>query len=162
MQHERIENILNSLEAALTDNLAHSSALWLSVLIEAEEKQLIQSDWRHKVNFQAIELLIAENIDKIEQNWLYNYQKLQRIISIKGKLLYEEVVLILGLRSDLELGLRYIDKKYARMLAHLDEQFREVLQDNAHEVRYCQSHKKGGFEQEFINHWWWHSLRDSK
>ncbi len=162
MQHQRIENTLNSLEAAFTDNLAHSSAMWLSALIEAEEKKLIFSDWRHKVDFQAIESLVTENIEQIEQNWLYNYQKLQRILAIQSKLIYEEVVLILGLRSDLELGLRYIDKKYVQMLTRLDEQFKEVLDDNADEVRRCQGHKQGGFEQEFVNHWWWHSIRVSK
>jgi hypothetical protein len=139
-------------------NIAGSVFTVFGVLMEAEEQGLIKRNWRSKLDVNAIESFIKRNQSDVEHEWQREFRQLKRITDYGGYMEYEEMILILSLRSDLESGLRFVEKKSNHLLANLDEDLRAVLKLNREYTRDSRNSSRkhtGGLETYLSNHWWW-------
>lgn len=130
----------------------------LSTLMQAEEEELIKRNWRQQLDVDALTAFLKDSQAEVEKEWQREYNQLKRITDYGGTMIYEEMMLILSLRSDLESGLRFIATKPTKLLADLDEDFRDVLKINLSEVRDCRiaaRRNSGALSSYLSNHWWW-------
>ncbi len=156
--NETINYLINDCDSFFSEKIPSAASLYLSILLEAEEDGIIKRNWRSQVNVEALTEYIQENILKVEMQWEKDYRKLKQILDYGGKMLYEEMMLILGLRTDLESGLRFVKEKPKNILEDLDESMKDVLKLNLDKVQECRVHARrnsGCLECSLTKHWWW-------
>ena len=149
-----VESSINEYQQQDVSDLAIS----LSTLLEAEEdKGLIKRSWRSRLSVDEMIDFIKSNTNKVENEWQREYKQLKKIVDYGGRMGYEEMMLILSLRSDLENGLRFVNEKQ-KELVNIDENLRDVLELNREHTRDCRNANRkntGGLETYLTNHWWW-------
>lgn len=146
------------------ENLAFPLAVSLSTLISLEEEELIKKNWRSQLEAEKMLTFVEINQEKIAQRWQDKYQQLKRITDYGGNMEYEEMILILTLRSDLESSIRFIVDKPTKLLAELDEDLREVLkinQDVLRDSRNSARRNTGDPSTYLQSHWWWRYDEDN-
>lgn len=149
-----INNCINSFDKKIIS----STSLSLSILLQAEEDKVIKRSWRSQVNVESVNRFIENNQSKVEAEWQREYEQLKQILDFGGKMLYEEMMLILGLRSDLESGLRFVEERPKELFENLDEGLRDVLKVNLTKVKECRvsaQRNTGSLESYLSKHWWW-------
>lgn len=153
-QEENIKDCIEEYQKQYSPALAVS----LSVLLESEEDGLIKRNWRSRIKVDEMISFIKSATDKVEEEWAREYRQLKRITDYGGGMEYEEMILILSLRSDLESGLRFVSEKKLEILETLDEDLRAVLELNRNYTRDSRNSARrhtGGLETYLTKHWWW-------
>ncbi len=139
-------------------NVPEEVAMTLSTLMQAEEENLIKRSWRSQLDVDAMISFIINNQAKIKQEWDSEYKRLKQILDYGGGMEYEEMMIILSRRSNIESELKFTDETPIKLLANLDEDLRDVLKINRDEVRDCRNAARnnvGCLPSYLPNHWWW-------
>ncbi|MEW6737354.1 MAG: hypothetical protein AB1489_39090 [Acidobacteriota bacterium] len=154
---EPVKYTINYCKKAFTNRWALSCAIHFAELLEAEEDKIISTAWRKEMDVDKLNLFISSNLTTISKEWQEDFRRLKRIIDYGGKFEFEETLLVLMLRSELELALRFLGSEHRELLMQMDETFIESLKENTTTVVQCQTHKKVGLAHKLSSHWWWHS-----
>lgn len=152
------EWLIEHCQEMFEENVSGSVFTVLPTIMQAEDEGLIKRNWRQQLDVDNLIAFLKNNQTEVEKEWQREYQQLKRITDYGGTMIYEEMMLILGLRSDLESGLRFVSNKPAKILADLDEDLKEVLRINLSEVRDCRNaarRNSGALSSYLSNHWWW-------
>lgn len=147
------------------DKVVGYLAMNFSTILEAESESIIKKSWRKKINVDEVIALVKKHPQEVEKQWQEDYKQLKKIVDYGGAMEYEEMMLILGLRSDLESGLLFVEKKPEEILSHVDENLRAVLELNRQYTRDCRNANRkntGGLETYLTKHWWWRYDEEAK
>lgn len=153
--NNRLKIAIDECNLAFRKNWVFTCAARFSELVSAEERGLITAAWRKEVDVEKIKLAVEANRSEIEKEWLEDFRRLKRVVDVGGKHLFEEVMNILTLRSELEFTLGFVGEEQARLLAQFEEAFKENINENLETVRECQSHAQAGLDKYLSEHWWW-------
>lgn len=124
-------------------------------LLDAEDARLISGDWRKQVDVTHVEQIVSLNIDFLTQRWDQKFEQLSRILAFGDHLVYEEVLLVLSLRSGLQSIARFLPSEYEAKLAELDFYLVASLKQNARIYDQCRGKGKWGIVKHIPKHWWW-------
>ncbi len=162
MNKEFLDSIIGDCRRGFAKEVLSSSVLGLARLLQAEDNRLIDTQWRKEIDVDKVTLFINHNLVKVEKEWYDDFEKLKRIIDFGGRYEYEEMMLILFLRSSLESYLRFLSNKEIKKLDEIAENFSRALRENKNLVEDCHTHVHYGIEKYFPRHWWWRPEWETK
>ena len=149
-----VDNLLQDLSGALTKGWIYEMACVLSELIQAETEKLIDSSWRRGVDVKQIQLMLVNEKDHVVANLTYDIEQLRRILSSGVGLQFEEALLVLFLRSDVQLASQICDTDVSEELRRIDECLRHVVEKYRDVFLQCHN-RDVRFYRYLSDHWWW-------
>ena len=151
----KVLQILNSLNYAYSRGHSFDVATIYEELNSASQAKLLDNSWRNKLPEPKIQQFLDFHRNAIETNWNQKYEQLRRIIDYGGFLEYEEMMLVLSLRSDLELCNKYLSSEYCKKLRVLDQDLKESIENNVSVHADCAVQIKNSYLPLLESHWWW-------
>lgn len=141
--------------AALHDGSAMACAARAQELLEAESLGLISKSWRQSIDVAGAQAFIRTHQAEARAQWAADLAHLRSVLDFGGRLEYEEAMLVLTLRSELELAAKQIDVVGAGSLVDADALLSEALSENRSVVLQCRRKKSLGLAASLPSHWWW-------
>jgi hypothetical protein len=151
----RVQEAIDDCNKAFLKHIPASCAARFSSLIEAEEDRIISRQWRRHIDVDRVEALIHANPGSIQSKSEGDYSHLKAVLEFDGKLIYEEAMLVLTLRSDLQLLARFSSITRAATLSDVDELLLAAIKHNPSTIQQCRARKTIGLEASLPRHWWW-------
>ena len=151
----KVERTLDECNRALLKNSASSCAARFRSLVEAEEDRLISRQWRGEIDVDRVVMFLQANIVQVQRRWEQAYRQLKAVLDYGGKLVFEETMLVLTLRSELQLLARFLAPPYTTILGDIDETLQTSIQQNLRAIHACRTRKTVGIDADLVQHWWW-------
>jgi hypothetical protein len=149
----RISETIRQYELYRENDWAYSCAVSLSDLIEARDRGLIE---QAGVDVEESLSYVASRRTSVERQWGDKLRQLHRVSSSRGEMEWEEVVLVLSLRSGLEAASRFLDGESRRRLREeIDPLLSKSLEKNRASVAGLRSRGSADLACELPSHWWW-------
>lgn len=125
-------------------------------LEEYAREGLITDIWRDSLPESSIHIFFKKHQLEGENEWQRQYAQLKRIVDYGGILIYEEMMVVLSLRSDLEFGKYYAGEGGMKQLLSVDQDLRQSIADNKKVQSDCIVKIKKSIGRVLPKaHWWW-------
>jgi hypothetical protein len=133
----------------------------LGELLAATSAGLCNDTWRTVLPPETV-AYIERREQEIQEVWRANLSRLDRVLSYGPGLDYEEMLLVLTLRSDLEFvaACRPGVREHSP-LREVDGMLRERIQSNRRVWLDCRRRVVDRLYASLPSHWWWHSLENA-
>jgi hypothetical protein len=152
----QVADTIESCEHARANDWPYVCAVDLSDFLTAQEHGLVTAELRAKLDVEALTAYVLSRKGEIETSWDRERQQLERIVSHGRGLEYEEVVLVLTLRSSLEAACRFLQEDRRRQLREeVDEPLEQILRGNLAIVTKLQRRGSYGVDSRLPGRWWW-------
>lgn len=149
---DEIDTILLGLRKAWPVPIIAASFLALRA---AEAAGLISSKWRAQLDCPTLDAMMARDPHALSEYWEEKFNYFRRLITDPDGLNDDEMLIVLGQRSTLELVGAFLGGTYLDRAAALDEAFTESLRYNAVVVGPNRARTTLGLEARLPTHWWW-------
>ena len=144
---------------ALQFGYASALATGFAELECAERHGIVDTGWRQELPVDEIREVIQRSHSEICRRWQQSYEQLKRILDYGGSLIFEEMVLVLSLRDELELTRTYVSDPTEKLGA-IDILLRSGLHENREVQRECMRLPTRGLAARLSSHWWWGNQAD--
>ncbi len=151
----KLLKMIDSLNDALIKEYSFDVATIYEELNSASQAGLLENAWRKKLPECQIQMFLDVRRNEIESKWNQKYEQLRRILDYGGILEYEEMMLVLSLRSGLELCKNYLSFEISEKLRVLDRGLKETIENNLSVQADCAVQIKSSFLPFLESHWWW-------
>jgi hypothetical protein len=147
---------VEELERAFSDQAPFACAVALGELLEAEAAGLIPAaSWRDGIDVKQLEQYLTRERTAIEARFERDREYVRRLLG--ERLIFEEALQMLTLRSSLESAARWVEDGLVPPLSAQDPSLAETLRLNADSVASARARPTLGLTPKLPAHWWWRS-----
>lgn len=152
------DQALETVAAARADcerGWTYPCAVGLGLLLDAQEAGVVDDGWRRAVDVEPLLATLEEGADEIADRRAADVAQLRRIVAFGGRLEFEEMMLVLTLRSNIASSGRFAGDPGDAAGAELDPELRDGLEENRDVVNECRRRDAVALVASPPRHWWW-------
>ena len=140
---------------ALRDGPPTVRAARFQELVQAEANGIVSDAWRAGLDLADEGEEIERSLGVIRDGWERDFEQLQALLDYPGQLGFEEALLALTLRSELELVVAWLDPETHARLRSLDASLASTLRASEPASTEARGRASRSLAAALPSHWWW-------